>query len=148
MGHQRTFGGVRFAPESGHDGRQLGRQLWAKRQIVTVDDLAQTNEIPSRSSLRQITRHSRLERAESKESAKVAGTRAGYVNDKQEPTFVRLSTVQSTRDELVFKIIFALFNTRVRAISRRSCMARSKLPDPTLGVGCYVFAKMIAIYWE
>jgi hypothetical protein len=73
-----------------------------------------SHETPSLLSVRQITRHCRLERALSKESANEWGMPAEDGTCRHKPTFVRLTTVQSKIDEPLFKIILATFNTRVR----------------------------------
>jgi hypothetical protein len=90
------------------------RNKWDEVGASRLTGFAQPNEIPSLFSVRQITRHSRLERARSKERANELGMPTEDTNRMHEPTFVRLRTVQSQRDELLFKRIVAFFNTRVR----------------------------------
>src|SRR5208282_93337 len=76
--------------------------------------VAQPNETPSLFSVRQITRHGRLERARSKERANEVGIPTEDGKCTHAPTFVRLRTVQSKTDERLFKMILAPFNARVR----------------------------------
>jgi len=83
----------------------------------------QTNETPSLSFARQITRHPRLERPESKERAKTSGRPIVDRTCTDAPRLVRLRTAQSKRDDRSFKIILAPFNTRVRRTRRLSNIA-------------------------
>jgi len=76
--------------------------------------VAQSNETPSLFSVRQITRHGRLERTRSKERANEFGIPTEDGTFTHAPTFVKLTTVQSKTDELLFKMILAPFNVRVR----------------------------------
>jgi hypothetical protein len=100
------------------DARQLGDVHCDKRpqqgRSSRFSEIAQPNESSSLFSARQITRHSRLESARSKESVKELGRPTEDAIFMQEPTFVKLTTVQAQREELLFKMIFAFFNTRVR----------------------------------
>jgi hypothetical protein len=74
----------------------------------------QANATPILFSVRQITRHRRLERPKSKESAKTFGMPTEDAKCMLAPKFVRLRTVQSKRDERLSKMILAPFNTRAR----------------------------------